>query len=183
MARAKKTEPETKPENGESQNTRIVQSTRSLRCALTQEEILERADRASHLLVDKQAKEADIDAAKKQAKADIDRLEAECIALMGQVRDKAAYRQVVCDELHDYRTWKVTITRRDTGEVVDTRAMTLAERESAQEPLPLEDGEGEAVSEFDLPGALDDTCDRAAEQAKARTQRKRRERREEAGAE
>lgn len=139
MAKAKKTE--AKPDNGDSKNTRTVQSTRSLRCPLTSEEILERADRAAHLLVDIDAKEADLDSAKKQAKADIERLEAEHRALSGQIRDRAEYRNVVCDELHDYRTWKVTITRRDTGEVVDERAMTLAERESAQEALPLESDE------------------------------------------
>ena len=121
--------------------TRIVQTTRSCRCPLTQDELLERSDRAAHLILEADTKQASLDNAKKQAKADLDRIDAEHRALSGHIRDRAEYRDVVCTETHDYRTWKITISRRDTGEVEDTRAMTLAERGAAQEELDLYDRE------------------------------------------
>jgi len=139
-----------KKTNGEDTHTKTVQTTRNVRCTLTDAEVLERADRASHIILEIDAKQASIDNAKKQAKADIDALEAEHRAMMGHVRDKAEYRDVPCDAVFDFRDYTVTISRRDTGEVLDRRAMTIAEREEAQERLELEaaaDNDADTIEE------------------------------------
>ena len=126
-----------KPAEREPKTERFPQT---LRCELKPDEIAKKADRAAHLVAEHETKQADLDTAKRQAKAELDRIEAEWKALSGQVRDKAEYRSIECEKLYDFKRWGVTITRLDTGEVVTERPMTSAEKEAAQEALPLPDG-------------------------------------------
>ena len=140
MARAKKTKE--KPDNGEGQQkTERFQQT--LRCELPTEEVAKRADRAAHLVAEHEQKRDDLDALKKQAKAELDRIEAEHKALSAQVRDKAEYRSVECEKILDFKRWQVTVVRFDTFETVTERPMTQSERQQAQEELDL----GESTEE------------------------------------
>lgn len=146
MARKPKPKPEEKPDNGAGQQkTERFQQT--LRCELSREEVEKRADRAAHLVAEHEQKQADLDNAKKQAKAELDRIEAEHKSLSAQVRDRAEYRSVECEKTLDFRRWEVTVTRKDTDEVIQERPMSAAEREAAQTELAL--GDEQAANDAD----------------------------------
>jgi len=129
-------------------------TTRTLRCELSRDDLLAKADRAAHIVAEHDRRQAELDNAKKQAKAEIDRLEAEYRSLSVQIRDRAEYRKVDCDETRNYRTWSIVVTRKDTGESVDERAMTLDERRAAQTELPLDnDGDDDPETQDDVDDA------------------------------
>ena len=154
--------------NADEDKSVIVRpTTRQLRCELGRDDILEKADRASHLLADRDRRQDEIDNAKKQAKADIERLEAEHRQLNVQIRDRAEYRSVDCDETRNYHTWTVTVTRKDTGEVVDERAMSLDERRTAQTELDLgrSDDSGDATDPEAAAAGFENQAEEDAEEA------------------
>jgi hypothetical protein len=132
------------PDNGAG-CIKVEHTQKRLRCPLTDAEVLERADRAAHLVEDAEAREQEFDAAKKQAKAEIDRINAEHRALSAQVRDRAEYRVIDCEVRLDFKTNMVTTLRLDSGEVESERAMTIIERQQAQEELQFK-AEQESVA-------------------------------------
>lgn len=115
---------------------------RELRVILTPEQVAERADRAAHLLQQRDDKESLAKAAQKHAKSEIDELEATMRRLGGEVRDKATYLPTRCERVFDYRTGTVTETRLDTGEVISERPMTAEERQMAFDERKDDDGKG-----------------------------------------
>jgi len=74
-------------------------------------------------------------AAVAQFKSDIEYAVARRNKFAGIVATKCEYRDVDCDMLYDYEDKVVTITRLDTGEEVQRRAMF---EDELQRPLPLE---------------------------------------------
>jgi uncharacterized FlaG/YvyC family protein len=100
---------------------------RQLPCNLTEDEVRLRGIDLAHA----NTQYADTkDEAKSKAKAYKDRLEKiyETIHdLKDAVRNGVEVRPVECDVLLDHYAGMVTITRRDTGDIVESRRMTPAE--------------------------------------------------------
>lgn len=88
-----------------------------------------------------------VDAERKEAMADFkqraDELEKQVDKLALEVRTGREYRQVECFESASYSDSKVDIVRKDTGEVVRSRAMHPNER---QEKMPFVDAHGEPAT-------------------------------------
>ena len=55
--------------------------------------------------------------------------EAKAIQLQGKDRNKYEYRNIECIEVMDNKAGTVTTTRTDTGIVIDSRKMTVGERQ------------------------------------------------------
>lgn len=108
---------------------RVESFQRQLRVALTEKELADRADRASHVLAEIDDKDAARKAAAKAAASQIEELEAELRRLSSEVRDKATYRLVDCERRYDYRAGSVSEERTDTREVLRMAPMTDAERQ------------------------------------------------------
>lgn len=130
-------------------NVKIERFTRNLRVPLKEGEIVERAKRNAFLVGEIGQKADERDAAKKQANAQIEELEAEMQRLSLEVRDGATYRDVQCERRYVYRTGNVQEVRTDTGDVLNDRPMTDRERQlelgvkepAAGEPLSATIGE------------------------------------------
>ena len=121
---------------------RVEDFDRDLRVILTTTEVAERADRAAHLIAQRDSRADMAKAAAKHAKSEIDELEATIRRLSGEVRDKACYQATACARTFDYQAGKVIETRKDTGEVISERAMTPEERQMSFEPKKPGDGDG-----------------------------------------
>lgn len=108
-------------------------------------------------LAEERKKQRSLESAKKAAADDFkERLEAngeEIDRLAGIVHSKCEYRPVQCHEKRDYKRGVIEIVRRDTGEIVETRVMTDAER---QRELREIDEEAEAVEQEMAPAASGD---------------------------
>jgi hypothetical protein len=132
--------------------TRVEEFQRSCRVELTAKEVADRADRASHLVAEIDAKDADRKAAAKSAASQIEELEAELRRISNEVRDKATYRLVDCERKYDYRVGTVTELRTDTREILHMAPMTDAERqlrlglESPESPTAEGQKLGDAVA-------------------------------------
>lgn len=112
-------------------DVKIERFQRNLRVPLTQEEIAERAQRAAHLLGERDHKDEELKAASKQAKAQIAEVEAEMRRVSGEIRDGATYKEVACERRHIYKTGVIQEVRTDTAPhtVIAERAMTDRERQ------------------------------------------------------
>lgn len=103
---------------------------RELRCKLTPEEANTKTANMLALMEDITKLESE-----KKAKA---KMYADLIKEKKKRRDEYASdvrtgterRQVECEEIADYRTNRVETKRLDTGEIIDTRAMTAKERQT-----------------------------------------------------
>jgi hypothetical protein len=104
---------------------------RELPCPLTNDERLQRAIEASKRRAARGELEATLDAAKEAAKKAIADDEAALERLDNAVRDGREKRLIACYER--FRSGTVELVRDDNGEIVETRAATMAE---AQRQLP-----------------------------------------------
>jgi hypothetical protein len=127
-------------------NVKVERFTRSLRIALTTEEVAQRADRAAHVLVMRDQKEAERKAANTAAKSQIEELDAELRRISGEIRDKAKFDTVNCERRFMYRVGRIVEVRLDTKEEIHESAMTLEER---QLEMDLERSEGDAEDPAD----------------------------------
>jgi hypothetical protein len=133
--------------NGTPAEEKVEKFTRQLRVALTEKELAERADRAAHVVRERDGKEEDRKAANTAAKAQIEELDAELKRLSGEVRDKATYALVECERVYDYKLGQVREVRTDTRVVLDLRAMRADERQltnGLEDPAPATDPADEA---------------------------------------
>lgn len=117
-----------------------------LAVALKSSEILERADRAAHLLSDRDAKENRLDDERKAAKAEISTMETEIRRLSAEVREKVTMRDVDCERQYHYDSKLVKDVRKDTGEVFFERGMTEVE---CQQQFDFEEGGGKKSGDVD----------------------------------
>lgn len=99
----------------------------SLKVELTPAEIADRADRAAHLLKDRDQKEADMKAAQKHAKSIIEEIEAELRRLSNEVRTKSTYASIECERRYDYGQRTYREVRTDTWETLAQRPLTESE--------------------------------------------------------
>ena len=105
------------------------QTTQKLPVALTDAEVLDMARRCSEL----SREHGHVEAQKKEEmlvfKPRLEQLESEIAELHEVVRSGKQWRDVACEEAFHRDLGEVTVTRLDTGRVVETRAMTKAERQ------------------------------------------------------
>lgn len=132
--------------------------TKSLRCELTEPELLERSQTAARLVVTIDELDAAMKAEAKRRKAVIEEEEAKLRRISAEIRDKATFREIDCERTFDYRLGVVRDVRTDTGEVLNERAMTYSERQlelgideapatSPTEPAPpADDSEAGAIA-------------------------------------
>lgn len=133
---------------------KVEHFTRTLRVGLKPHEIAERADRAAHVIVQRDQKEESRKAANTAAKSQIEELDAELRRVSTEIRDKATYIPVACERRYDYRLGRLLEVRTDTGDTIHERALTIEERQleldvdqSKSGDEPEEDEESEAADE------------------------------------
>lgn len=100
---------------------------KAVSCPLTDAEIADAAQelvKARDEIAEKKKELADF---KAEHKEEVSLIEARESQFAGMVRDKVAIRDLECEEVYDYQKEQYTATRKDTGEVVEDRAMTPAE--------------------------------------------------------
>ena len=111
---------------------------KSLPCKLTDAELIERADQ----LIDcaKRSEELDwaLERVKKQTKESQEGIKAQTRELREEIISRSAWRLVEVKEELDWDKNIATLYRLDTGEVVETRAITAQERQ-AKLSLEMED--------------------------------------------
>lgn len=107
--------------------------TKWLRCELTDDESRQAAKRLAERMEDKERKEAELDSVKNQFKGEISRIDADITAAKNLVRDGYEMRDVQVEEVRDFDTETVTLTRMDTFETIEERRMR---GEELQRPLP-----------------------------------------------
>lgn len=112
-----------------------ITTKRHLRCALTQEELIERGQKLTYHMAEVQAAENDLASFKSQSKSRIDAATAEVRKYQQQVAEQAEWRDVECEDRMDFDSKTVTSIRLDTGEIIGTRRMT---EDELQGTLPLE---------------------------------------------
>jgi hypothetical protein len=128
----------------------------TLKVILTTAEIADRADRAAQTIAARDGAEEEMKAQQKHAKGNIDKMDAEIRHLSNEVRTRSTYRKVECERQYHYGDGRVAEIRLDTGELINDRRMTEAERqrelfdEAPPEPADAGepgDGEGEGEGE------------------------------------
>lgn len=119
-------------------------NTMNLPVRLTTDELLLRCDEMAKKLRDAAEIEVEMKAAAAKSKAELGKVQAEIALLARVVRDKKEYRDVEVFEVKNFERLTMDTYRRDTGELVAFRALSLYERneplfsleeESAPEPV------------------------------------------------
>jgi flagellar basal body rod protein FlgC len=122
-----------KEEVTQEHRAKTTKEKRSLRCYLTQEELLAAGERLAELLDNLRGAESERESVVKQYKAK----EAELAALIESqqllVRNKSEIRMVDCVNVLDYTDVRCIVTRLDTGEIVVNRKLTEDEKQSTLE--------------------------------------------------
>jgi hypothetical protein len=103
--------------------------TRTLRCRLTERELLERGHRLASLHAEISSLEDARRSSASEYKSQIDLAEAQLSAIAREVRSGAQERQVEVRREKDFDRNVEEVIRLDTGEVVETRALTPQERQ------------------------------------------------------
>jgi phosphoketolase len=97
--------------------------TKLLPCALTQQELLERGQRAAELVNQIASEEEVRSAAGKASKEKINGFEIELRAVGYEIRTKKEMRDVEIERVKDLGRKVEEVIRLDTGEIVETRAL------------------------------------------------------------
>jgi hypothetical protein len=121
--------------SGETQQrrTKTTKEQRSLRCLLTQEELLAAGEKLAELLDNLRRAESERESVSKQYKAREAELAAQIESQQLLVRNKSGYRMVDCVNVLDYTDAKCLVTRTDTGEIIVDRKLTEDEKQSTLE--------------------------------------------------
>ncbi len=108
---------------------RTEEVTENLKCMLTEEEVMQAGETTAKLIQDRTHLEKDKKSVMAGFKAKIEAAEAGIIDNSNKVRDKYEYRDVLCEKRHHYSDYTITVIRVDTGETVESRKMTLREKQ------------------------------------------------------
>lgn len=101
-----------------------------LKCVLTEEEVAQAANELAREVASLKELDEALISIKSEFKGKMEKSEANISVKARLVRDKHEYRNVECDVIYNYTDCTVTITRKDTGEAVETRKMTFAEKQT-----------------------------------------------------
>jgi hypothetical protein len=118
-----------KDEAGPEHRTKTTKEKRSLRCELTQTELLAAGETLADLLDSLRCTTAERENVVKQYKAKESELEAKIETQQLLVRNKSEIRMVDCLNVLDYTDVKCIVTRLDTGEVIVDRKLTEDEKQ------------------------------------------------------
>jgi len=133
-----------------------VEETRLCKCELTQEELLkygeEQADAQTRLL----DLESELKQYKEEHKGRVANAEGTIHRCMSLIRSKYQHRDTVCERVFDYDNGTITVTKKDTGEVVEEREMNKDEQqmgldieeEKTNGKTDVEAGGGDVPDEF-----------------------------------
>ncbi|MDR4483865.1 MAG: hypothetical protein R3B95_11740 [Nitrospirales bacterium] len=117
---------------------------RDLPCKLTNEELLSIGKRLGALSDECEKRAVEKAAFNKELKEQEEKAQDEMSVLRRELRTGIQPRIIECEERHDFERGAVTIMRLDTGEIVEERTMTLADRQVAFEDWrPDEPGQSE----------------------------------------
>ena len=109
--------------------TRVSVSTRHLKVPLTQDEIVETADKLAQSLGEIKAIETELDSIKSQFKSKLKELEGKADGYTGKVRDKYEIRKIDCIEVMNNTIGNVVEMRMDTKKIINERNLTADERQ------------------------------------------------------
>lgn len=112
---------------------KIEPVTRTLKCNLTSQEVLDRSADLTNTMDELANIEQEFASAKEQFKARASESEAKVQRLKCEVRDRYVHRPVACERIHDYEAGTVEIIRTDLYERVEVRPMTQEERQTELE--------------------------------------------------
>jgi hypothetical protein len=133
----------------EKQNQRLEKKDKYLPCKLTDEQIMTKAKEAAEIMVQVAEDQGNLEMRteafngfKKAIKEDIESNIRKASAISKTVDSGEERQDVACEVLFDYDEGKVTVTRLDTKEVIETRDMTDEElQELPIDGIDSEDGE------------------------------------------
>lgn len=119
------------------QDTNDRKFEKKLPVQLTDDEKMQKGVRLARLLDEIEDKKDD----KKDIGKEIKKLDEKAKALKGHLTSGVEERMVEVKEVCDWKTKRVTLTRLDTGETIEDRAMKA---EEVQKPLNLREGQSKA---------------------------------------
>lgn len=120
--------------------TKTTKEKRSLRCQLTQDELLAAGEKLADMLDALRCTTSERENVTKQYKAKEAELEAQIETQQLLVRNKSEIRTVDCENILDYTDVKCIVKRLDTGEVIVDRKLTEDEKQSTMEFDDEKDG-------------------------------------------
>jgi hypothetical protein len=110
---------------------------RELPVFLTEDELAAKAQELVKVIAETEAAEGKLKLESSMAREDIKELRKKSSRLAATVRNKTECRQVSCAWEIDYLSGIRNLIRTDTGEIVESRTLTVEER---QQKLPLPEG-------------------------------------------
>lgn len=106
---------------------------RTLECKLTEAEEIKHARELARIREEIRQVEGGLESYKSQVKAKLTELTGRMDGILAQIRDGKEYRNVLCEELHDYAACEVRIYRTDNQQLVECRPMTAAEKQMSMD--------------------------------------------------
>lgn len=101
----------------------MASTTRYLRVDFTPEEVIAMRGKISQNLQEAARQKDALQAIKKQMQGQIDLLEQETLLLADKSNSGYEMRNIACDMKSDWDKKRIVVTRKDTGEIVEDRAM------------------------------------------------------------
>ena len=120
-----------KKEENTEETIKVFKHTRTLKCNLTDAELLEKAAALTRTIDEQISLENEKKAIVASFKAKIDQATAAVADLNNIVRNKCDYRAVDCEETRDAAKGTVVVVRLDTSELIVERKMTQDERQGS----------------------------------------------------
>lgn len=140
--------PKKKPKEADESQIRKETQIKDLPCVLTTEELEEKSEKLTGLMIEIQQEQDALKIHSKEVNDGIKTKVATVKGLTNVVHDRAEMRKVTCEAVFDYAANNVTVTRSDTNEVIVDRDLEGLEK---QMQLGIED-EGDTT-----PGAETET--------------------------
>jgi len=116
-----------------AKEVKVIRETRHLAVVLTAEEVKDRSDTMARLLDDIQSQESSLKSFSSTVKARVATLEGQLSTAKQEYQSRKTYRDIDCDQIHDFEEKIVRVVRKDTDEEIERREMTVSE---LQLPLP-----------------------------------------------
>lgn len=113
---------------------------RVLKTNFTEKEKLDMAGQIANCIREKKSNEDELASISSQYKSNVKRLEAEIAGFAEKLNTGWEMRRAECFEIRDYATGNLSVIRKETGEVVEERALTGEERQMGL----FEEKDGEA---------------------------------------
>ena len=113
---------------------------RELGCALSPEEVAERAQECAQQLQRKSEIEQSLASARAHHKAQLEDVEGRLRHAHHEYMTRRTVREVRCEVRADYQGGRRLVVREDTGEVIEDRPLSAAERQAGLFPAAPQEG-------------------------------------------